>query len=469
MKVVCQLENEDSIPIGSLVTLPVSTTPAQLSLLLLSLGITTPHSFTINSLPLNSTLSQTLTTLSLSTEQTIKITILPQTIFKVKSITRSSASLVGHGGSILVVKCNSQGTACISGSGDHTIRIWDLQTELPITTSTSTKKIVSNSICKAHTHWVCALEWSQCGSFFVSGGMDGLVCIWTAKGIKVGECRGHKGAVTGISWCPLHLLSPQDATTCTRYFITCSKDATCRIWNATTRECIQVLSGHTAAVMCIKWLGNGLLISGGRDRILKLWHVIEPTINTESNMETYKGQLFKLSQNVQGHAHWINSIACSSDFIIRIGGFDPWGGVYGSEKGNEKRIKLNESNDNVNNDGTTMEGGTEKKATNNSSANRSFSMQDLVQGARKQYTDFLERVGKQGEVIASCSDDFTLILWKFCHKNNNVELELVKRMTGHLQLVNHISFSPDGRYLTSASFDKSIKLWNGRDGSYRQH
>lgn len=35
-----------------------------------------------------------------------------------------------------------------------------------------------------------------------------------------------------------------------------------------------------------------------------------------------------------------------------------------------------------------------------------------------------------------------------------------------LQLVNHVYFSPDGQWLASASFDKSVKLWNGITGKF---
>jgi WD40 repeat protein len=38
------------------------------------------------------------------------------------------------------------------------------------------------------------------------------------------------------------------------------------------------------------------------------------------------------------------------------------------------------------------------------------------------------------------------------------------RMTGHQQLVNDVKFSVDTRLVASASFDKSIKLWDGRTG-----
>ena len=42
----------------------------------------------------------------------------------------------------------------------------------------------------------------------------------------------------------------------------------------------------------------------------------------------------------------------------------------------------------------------------------------------------------------------------------------IARMTGHQQLVNQVVFSPDTRYIASASFDKSVKLWCGRTGKY---
>lgn len=40
------------------------------------------------------------------------------------------------------------------------------------------------------------------------------------------------------------------------------------------------------------------------------------------------------------------------------------------------------------------------------------------------------------------------------------------RMTGHQQLVNDVKFSPDSRLIASASFDKSIKIWDGKTGAY---
>ena len=33
-------------------------------------------------------------------------------------------------------------------------------------------------------------------------------------------------------------------------------------------------------------------------------------------------------------------------------------------------------------------------------------------------------------------------------------------------LVNHVVFSPDGRFIASASFDKSIRIWDGLTGKF---
>ena len=65
------------------------------------------------------------------------------------------------------------------------------------------------------------------------------------------------------------------------------------------------------------------------------------------------------------------------------------------------------------------------------------------------------------EVLASASDDFTVILW-----HPHASSKPFARLTGHSAPVTAVSFSPDGRKLATASFDKSVRLWCGLTGKY---
>lgn len=54
-----------------------------------------------------------------------------------------------------------------------------------------------------------------------------------------------------------------------------------------------------------------------------------------------------------------------------------------------------------------------------------------------------------------------MFMWK-----PETEKKPICRMTGHSNLINDVKFSPDMRLLASASFDKSVKIWQGRTGKY---
>lgn len=49
-----------------------------------------------------------------------------------------------------------------------------------------------------------------------------------------------------------------------------SRDATLRVWDLETGECLHVLVGHVAAVRCVQYDGR-LVVSGAYDYTVKVW------------------------------------------------------------------------------------------------------------------------------------------------------------------------------------------------------
>jgi RNA polymerase sigma factor (sigma-70 family) len=168
---------------------------------------------------------------------------------------KERATLRGHTGVVHAVAFSPDGTILASGSGDHTIKLWDVATGRVRAT------------LRGHTQGIRSVAFHTDGKTLASGSDDQTVMVWdVATGQQRATLKGHAGRVTAV------VFSPDKKTLASG-----SYDHTVMLWDVTAGKARTSLR-HAGRVTSVAFSPDGkTLASGATDTMVTLWEVASGT------------------------------------------------------------------------------------------------------------------------------------------------------------------------------------------------
>ena len=210
-----------------------------------------------------------------SGDKSIKIWNLPTG--KLKS------TLTGHSSGVNYLAITPDAKTLVSASWDDTIKIWNLPTGKLKSTLTG------------HSNGVYSLAISPNGKILVSGSGDKKIKIWNLQTGKL------KSTLTGHSnWVSSLAISPDS-----KILVSGSYDKSIKIWNLLTGNLESTLTGHSNWVHSVAISPNGkTLVTGSADNTIKIWNL----------------QTGKLKFTLTGHSGWVRFVTISPDGQTLVSG-----------------------------------------------------------------------------------------------------------------------------------------------------
>jgi WD40 repeat protein len=199
-------------------------------------------------------------------------------------------TLLGHEHWVRSVAISPDGQLVASGSNDKTIKIWQLRTGKLLKT------------LSGHSDWVRAVTFSPDSQYLASGSQDKSIKLWRVEtGQLLQTLSGHDHWVLAIA------LTPQTVSSSTTQplLVSGSRDTTIKIWQLKSGTALHALKGHTEPINCLGLSLDGqVLASGSQDKTVKIWQLETGT----------------LLRTLTGHGDAVNAVAISSDEQLLVSG-----------------------------------------------------------------------------------------------------------------------------------------------------
>jgi WD40 repeat protein len=379
---------------------------------------------------------------------------------------------------VFSVAFSPDGKTALSGSYDHTVRLWDLATGAELRTF------------EGHTEAILSVAFSPDGKTALSGGQDKAIRLWDlATGREIWSYKGYKEWVTSVAF-------SADGKTA----LSGSDDKTLRLWDLARGAEIRKFTGHTAGVYSVAFLPDGkMALTGGRDGTLRLWDLgsgreirkIGGKLGNVMSLAVTRDGKAALSANMdrtvtlwdlatgseirrfEGHSDWINSVAFSPDGKSALTGNGKWTGegdntirVWDLTAGRAVRT-LKGHSEAVSGIAPSPDG----KTVLSGGLDKTVRLWDLSSGLEirkfKRRSEWVHAVAfsPDGKTVLSggCEqrgkeggcDKGAITLWDAATGRE------IRTCKGHTDRVLEVAFAPGGKTaLSGGNFDSTLRLWD---------
>ncbi|KAL5183262.1 Transducin beta-like protein 3 [Glycine soja] len=159
----------------------------------------------------------------------------------------------------------------VSGSSDHTLKVWSMDGLLDNMTVPINLK--AKAVVAAHDKDINSVAVAPNDSLVCSGSQDRTACVWRLPDlVSVVVFKGHKRGIWSVEFSPVD-----------QCVVTASGDKTIRIWAISDGSCLKTFEGHTSSVLRALFVTRGTqIVSCGADGLVKLW-----TVKTNECVATY--------------------------------------------------------------------------------------------------------------------------------------------------------------------------------------
>lgn len=311
---------------------------------------------------------------------------------------------------------------------------------------------------EGHGDVVWGLSFSPDGETIASSSVDKTVKLWRRDGSLLATFKGHTNSVSSVAF------SPEN-----KIIASASLDKTVKIWQ-TDGSLLATFNGHTNSVTSVAFSPDGQTIaSGSTDKTIKLWKTDGTLLRTIEQFAPVNWLSFSRDGKIVAVA--------SDDGTVKLWSSD--GRLIANLWHSENRQPSKIYTVSFSPDGETIASAGEDKtvkiwsiaalqhpATENSTQAKKGELLTTLRGHSKWV--FGVSFSPDGQTLASGSADGTVKLWSLAGvgdkratdaSNIKPESRLLRTFEGHADRVTQVSFSPEGKTLASASFDKTVRLW----------